>query len=363
MKRKISEITIGKRYRKDKGNLTPLAASIASVGLLHPVVITQDGVLVAGERRLLACKQIGWEEIPVTICNLESILQAEHDENDDEIRKAFTVSERTAIAKAIEGSLKQGGERRGRPAKTTKNHKPSEIIHEGQNTLTNSEIAEKMTETENVAARPHFPEGQKSREAVAKAAGFESEQQLRYAKLLEEQGSQDLRDAVDDGVISLFDAQAICNDEHDLQTEAVKRVLYGSFKTVRSAMAAIRQERDDRSIELQPVVDCNGVNVPDTLREYYEAAAIFDEVLAIMKSGRFKLNELDKHPISNYRNRGQLQSYLKTIEAAMENERFGMVCPACEGAQEGNCNCCDNVRWFNVLEMDKVDLRKWKRTA
>jgi ParB family chromosome partitioning protein len=51
----IDQIQIGFRYRKDLGDLRPLAESIAEVGLLHPVV-TQDGRLIASQRSLEACR-------------------------------------------------------------------------------------------------------------------------------------------------------------------------------------------------------------------------------------------------------------------------------------------------------------------
>jgi ParB family chromosome partitioning protein len=66
--RSISEIVVGERFRKDMGDLAGLARSIDREGLLHPVVVSQLGVLLAGERRLRACRDIlGWTEIPVTI--------------------------------------------------------------------------------------------------------------------------------------------------------------------------------------------------------------------------------------------------------------------------------------------------------
>jgi ParB family transcriptional regulator, chromosome partitioning protein len=63
----VSAITVGERHRKDMGDLASLARSIRDIGLLHPVVVSQDGLLLAGGRRLEACKMLGWQDIPVTI--------------------------------------------------------------------------------------------------------------------------------------------------------------------------------------------------------------------------------------------------------------------------------------------------------
>ena len=65
--RPIDSIIVGPRFRKDFGDLEALAASIRDLSLLQPIVISPDGHLLAGHRRLLACKLLGWEEIPVFI--------------------------------------------------------------------------------------------------------------------------------------------------------------------------------------------------------------------------------------------------------------------------------------------------------
>ena len=49
--RAIDSIAIGGRHRRDMGDIASLAASIAQLGLLHPVVVNQKGELIAGERR------------------------------------------------------------------------------------------------------------------------------------------------------------------------------------------------------------------------------------------------------------------------------------------------------------------------
>jgi ParB family chromosome partitioning protein len=63
----IASITVGPRIRKDIGDIDALAASIAELGLLHPIVIDKHHKLLAGERRLRAAQKLGWTTIPATI--------------------------------------------------------------------------------------------------------------------------------------------------------------------------------------------------------------------------------------------------------------------------------------------------------
>jgi ParB family chromosome partitioning protein len=90
----INDITITTRIRKNVGDISSLAASIQKLGLLSPVVINEDNELLAGERRLTACKSIGWTEIPVIVMSAtdaEEKLFIEIEENQQ--RKSFTREE------------------------------------------------------------------------------------------------------------------------------------------------------------------------------------------------------------------------------------------------------------------------------
>ena len=97
---RIADIRIGERHRKDMGDLEGLARSIDEIGLLHPVVVRPDGMLVAGERRIKACQMLGWQDIPVTVIDLDAIVRGECDENQK--RKDWTPTEAVEIAKALE---------------------------------------------------------------------------------------------------------------------------------------------------------------------------------------------------------------------------------------------------------------------
>ena len=108
----VAAIRVGKRYRQHLGDIGALAASIAEHGLLHPIVVTPEGLLVAGERRLAAVRALGWATVPVTIVDPADLLRAESDENT--VRQDFTPSEAVAIANALRPAAEAAARERQR---------------------------------------------------------------------------------------------------------------------------------------------------------------------------------------------------------------------------------------------------------
>ena len=76
---KIDEIIVKDRIRKDAGGMMELINDIKANGLINPVTVNTDHVLLAGYRRLSACKALGWTDIPVHMVSTEN---EEQDLND-----------------------------------------------------------------------------------------------------------------------------------------------------------------------------------------------------------------------------------------------------------------------------------------
>lgn len=94
MKIKISDIKINPGRRKAKLEpVAELAKSIAAVGLLNPITLTEDRTLVAGLHRLEAAKRLGWTEIECAFTDVSGpqLELAEIDENI--VRKGLTRQE------------------------------------------------------------------------------------------------------------------------------------------------------------------------------------------------------------------------------------------------------------------------------
>lgn len=181
-----SSIRIGERHRKDMGDLSALAASIAKQGLLQPIGINDENLLVFGDRRLRAIRDVlRRETILARVVHVTSIVAGEHDEN--ELRKNFTPSERVAIADAIHEEMP---ERRGGNSETNP-HNYAEW---------------KGTETRTIAAQK---------------AGLGSQFTYDQARRVIGNGTPELVAAMDAGTLSISAAARIATLAKDRQAEVL----------------------------------------------------------------------------------------------------------------------------------------------
>lgn len=178
--RKISVIKVGSRFRKDLGDIDGLAKSIAEIGLLHPIVINEKNELIAGFRRLEACKKLGWTDILVHVVNLEEIRKGQVDEN--VVRKDFTPSEIAAIYEALAPEEKAEAKERKEAtqlAGKTKEGKP----------LTKAEIGVGNLPTPKGRVRKNIAKyvdiGERTLEKIVAIAEAAKKQPEKFGKLME----------------------------------------------------------------------------------------------------------------------------------------------------------------------------------
>jgi ParB family chromosome partitioning protein len=114
LERQIDSISVGVRHRQDPGELTALMRSIEEVGLLQPVTVTPDGVLICGWRRLEALRRLGRRTLSVWvrsgISDQLSHLLAQQDENEQ--RKPLSPVETARLYAEIKMLEKEDGQRR-----------------------------------------------------------------------------------------------------------------------------------------------------------------------------------------------------------------------------------------------------------
>lgn len=104
----IDKIVVGDRIRKDFGDIEELAEDIKENTLLNALVVTPSGngdgtyLLIAGERRLRACKMLGYKAVPVNTVGVDDAEQALMMEiSENECRKEFTKTERLEYARRL----------------------------------------------------------------------------------------------------------------------------------------------------------------------------------------------------------------------------------------------------------------------
>jgi len=179
-------VHVGERHRKDLGEIEVLAASIATEGLLQPIGITEENVLVFGERRLRAFQDVlRRKTIPARVVHVRSITAGEYAEN--EIRKDFTASERVAIGQALEAEI---GDRQGQ--------------------RTDIQLPENFPEV-----RP----GVETRDIAAQKAGFGNAKTYEQARKVVEHAVDEVVAQMDSGELSINAATLIAEQPPERQRE------------------------------------------------------------------------------------------------------------------------------------------------
>lgn len=112
--RAVDSLTVGQRHRTDLGDIETLAASIDRDGLLQPLTITIDGVLVCGARRLAAIKMLGWRTVSVWVrgglSDRLGKLLAEQDDN--MLHKPYNQLEAAGLYREIKEVMAEDAARR-----------------------------------------------------------------------------------------------------------------------------------------------------------------------------------------------------------------------------------------------------------
>lgn len=112
--RAVDSLHVGRRHRADLGDIDALAASIERDGLLQPLTVSPEGVLICGARRLAAIKQLGWRTVNVWvrsgISDRLGHLLAEQDDN--VLHKPLTALEAAALYRELKSLMAEDAARR-----------------------------------------------------------------------------------------------------------------------------------------------------------------------------------------------------------------------------------------------------------
>jgi ParB family transcriptional regulator, chromosome partitioning protein len=224
----IDLVRVSDRVRKDFGNIEELAQDIKTNGLINPPVVTPEYDLVAGERRLRACKHLGYSQIEVRVMSVrdyEHQLRMEISEN--EHRKEFTFSERIDWARRLEQVERLKAEERMRIG----GH-PREFVPQGR-----------------------------TRDFVAEQTGFGSGRQYDKAKFVAENADEGTISKLDSGDISITKAYSelkkklaeVEAENNSLKAQPPKTIEKIVHKTDQAAVNRLNSELQQKERELSAV--------------------------------------------------------------------------------------------------------------
>ena len=227
----LEQIQITERIRKDNGDITTLAESIREHGQINPITVMAkaDGryVLIAGLRRMEAIRMLEQNEVSALILSpmeADEALMMEYAENEE--RKSFTLSERLKYAEMIREVEKDKANQRMLSGKS-------------------------LNDSDPVANRPQGNDKGKTRDIVARKAGFTSQQQMKRVEKLAEK-RPDLLEAVDAGKLTVGGAERKMKQDSAKQSQ--KAVVESVIPVVESVIPAARPaEIVDVVVEEKPV--------------------------------------------------------------------------------------------------------------
>lgn len=102
----IEQIKIANdRFREDFGDIESLAESIKRIGQLVPILVTDDYKLIAGERRIRACKLANIPTIKALIVTADEIKSKVYEITENIERKDFTWQEKAKAMKELHQML------------------------------------------------------------------------------------------------------------------------------------------------------------------------------------------------------------------------------------------------------------------
>lgn len=289
------------RIRKDFGDITELAEDIKVNGLINPPVVTPDKVLIAGERRIRAMRQLGYTQIEVRSYiarDYEHQLLLEISENEN--RKNFTFSERMKFVRRLE---------------TIEQEKAKE--RQSAN-LTNSLVSQNSDERENSAKS----EEGRADEAIAEKVGLGSRDTLRKAKKIAEEADPELIKALDENQLSINGAykklQDSLKEKEDLLSS--KNTMIESLMSKKGGKAAEEaaktlEKKNDEILGLRR--DLKKAEIE--LKDLQEVKAQKEELKTI-KNNIEKLKERESKAIQEYKEMGKIFSWIDRAKKYIGDE-------------------------------------------
>lgn len=124
----VDSIRVGRRHRTELGDIDELAASIERDGLLQPITVTPDGVLVCGARRLAAIRKLGEKKVNVWVRSglSDRLGQLLAEQDDNLLHKPLTQREAAALYRELKQVMAEDAARRKASTQFSSDYQPGD---------------------------------------------------------------------------------------------------------------------------------------------------------------------------------------------------------------------------------------------
>jgi len=247
----------------DENIVIELADSIRETGLLNPIIINKDNVLIAGAHRLEACRKLGWEEVDCNVVDLDG-LKAELAEIDENLvrnelhylERGKYLNRRKRIYELLhpEAKAKVAGAIASNAAQGK--HHASEIISFASDTASKTGVSDRTIQQEMQIADNLVAEAQEvtikkslTKNQALKLAREKPEEQKEIVELIAEMPPKEAKAEL----VKFFNQRKSCTESgSDLMKEIkkIEAVLLEKYEEYKSLLAELGNEIED----YQPIV-------------------------------------------------------------------------------------------------------------
>ncbi|WP_273845442.1 MT-A70 family methyltransferase [Rubrobacter calidifluminis] len=235
----VAKITVPQDRLRAERDFTPLAESMAKIGLLHPITVTESGVLVSGRHRLEAAKSLGWKTIPAFVVEDDELKNRLLEIDENLKRLDLTTYEQAKHAEERERVLAALGQRAKRGAQAgNKNASKNEPATVAGSFPTTADIAKEAGMSERTW---------QGRVKIGRSLGEKTRSVLDMADPTDEKHRQFLNSTTQ--LNHLADISNKRGDE--VAAEVAERVLSGEEKTTFDAYERMKRETAARRREAE----------------------------------------------------------------------------------------------------------------
>lgn len=206
--RKLKELKASNAYLRMGTDVTDLENSIRTVGLIAPLVVSNDNVILAGARRYQALLNLGFTEAPVVVINQGELERELISIDENLVRKDLSNIE-------IEGHLRRAKE----IYQALNPNSDEELKKELEQKLNDEQKDIPVEERKNVEILP----AQKFLELVSEKTGL-SPKQIHQAIVRDEAASSTVKEARKSGELSLSQTNEIVKLNKKDQEKAVNHI-------------------------------------------------------------------------------------------------------------------------------------------